>query len=95
LNNKSFNGESSVAKIRTRFFIETHEVKIIRRRKFFIRAFCEECGREVSLLPPADAAFLVAEETAEIYSWIDSKKIHYFYLNGTVPFVCLTSVCLV
>jgi len=84
-----------VAKVRTRFFIETHEVKIIRRRKFFIRAFCEECGREVSLLPPADAAFLVCQETAEIYSWIDSKKIHSFYLNGAMPFVCLTSVCLV
>jgi hypothetical protein len=84
-----------VTTVRTRFLIKTREFKIVRRRKFFVRAYCEQCQREVSLLPPADAAFLVCRDTEEIYSWINAEKIHCFYLNGGITFVCLTSVCLI
>lgn len=75
-------------------FIETHEISVVKRKRFFVRAYCPHCQREVSLLPPAEAAFLVCQDTEKIYSWINSNKIHFSYLPDGQPFVCLTSVCL-
>lgn len=84
-----------MAKIETKIFIETQEVKVIKRKRNCFRAYCEHCRREVSLLPPADAASLMCCETEDIYSLMNSNKIHFRYLNNRKPFVCLTSVCLV
>lgn len=84
-----------MTKIQREVLIETHEISIIKRKSFFVRAFCEDCGREVSLLPPAKAAFLTCQETEKVYSLMDSNKVHYQYFKGGKPFVCLTSLCLV
>lgn len=81
-------------KIQREVFIETREISIIKRKSFFIRAYCEHCKREVSLLPPAKAAFLTCQETEKIYSLMNSNKVHYRYFNEGKPFVCLTSLCL-
>lgn len=84
-----------MTKVLTRFFIRTREIKIIRRQRYSVRTYCEHCDREVSMLAPDDAAFLVCKDTEEIYSWINSKKIHFSYLNGGKLFICLASLCLV
>lgn len=81
-------------KVRTEVFIETHQISLVKRKRFFIRAYCEHCQREVSLFPPAEAAFLICQETEEIYSLMNSNKIHFSYLKEGQPLVCLTSVCL-
>ncbi len=83
-----------MAKIQREVFIETHEVSIIRRKSVFVRAYCEHCEREVSLFPPAKAAFLTCQETEQIYSLMDSNKVHFRYFKDNKPFVCLTSLCL-
>jgi hypothetical protein len=83
-----------VAKVRTEFLIETREISIIKRRKIFFRAYCDYCQREVSMFPPDEAAFLVCQKTEEVYSLMNSKKIHFRYLKGGKPYVCLTSLCL-
>ena len=82
-------------KIHREVLIETHEISVITRKSSFIRAYCEHCGREVSLLPPAKAAFLTCQETEQIYSLMDSNRVHYRYFKDDKPFVCLTSLCLV
>src|SRR5688572_18134735 len=41
----------SMAKIRTEVFIETSETLIIKRSRTFVRTWCEDCEREVSMLP--------------------------------------------
>lgn len=84
-----------MAKIRTKFLIETHEISIVKRRKTFFRAYCEHCQREVSMFPPAEAAFLVCQNTEEIFSLMNAKKIHVRHLRGGKLYVCLTSLCLV
>ena len=83
-------------KIRTEVVIETTEVYVIRRRRLVFRAWCEACGREVSLIQPAEAALLSFRETAAIYSLMDERKIHFrFFATEETPFICLTSLCLV
>jgi len=83
-------------KIRTEVVIETTEVYVIKRRRLVFRAWCEDCGREVSLVPPAEAALLTFREPATIYSLIDERKIHFrIFEPERTPFICLTSLCLI
>ena len=83
-------------KIRTEVVIETTEVYVIRHRRHFIRSWCEECGREVSLIPPSEAALLTFQEPDTIYSLMDEKKIHFrLFAADQTPFICLTSLCLI
>ncbi len=82
-------------KIQREVFIETHEVSVIRRKNLLVRAYCEDCKREVSLITPSKAAFLVCQETEKIYSLMDSNKVHFRYFKDDKPFICLTSLCLV
>ena len=84
----------TVTKVYTKILIETEKVSLIKRKKFFIRTHCQVCQCEVSMFPPADAAFLMCQDTEKIYSWMDSKRIHFQYLYGDKPFICLTSLCL-
>jgi hypothetical protein len=60
-----------------------------------IRTWCEDCGREVSLVPPAEAALLTFQEPDAIYSLIDEKKVHFRFFGEKTPFICLTSLCLI
>jgi hypothetical protein len=82
-------------KIHREVFIETREISVIKRKSSFIRAYCEHCRREVSLLSPAKAAVLTCQETEQIYSLMDSNRVHYRLFKDDKPFVCLTSLCLV
>ena len=81
---------------RTEVVIETTEVYVIRRRRLIFRAWCEDCGREVSLVPPTEAALLSFQETAGIFALMDEKKIHFRFFDAQeTPFICLTSLCLI
>jgi hypothetical protein len=83
-------------KIRTEVVIETTEVYVIKHRRHFIRTWCEDCGREVSLVPPSEAALLTFREPEAIYSLIDERKVHFrFFAADQTPFICLTSLCLI
>ena len=84
-----------MGKIKTEIFIETQQITVVKRKRTFFRAYCEHCGREVSLLHPIDAAILMCCETERIYSLMDANKIHFRFFQNKKPFVCLTSVCLI
>lgn len=83
-------------KILTEVVIETTEVYVVRRRRHLIRTFCEECGREVSLVPPSEAALLSFCEPAAIYGLIAENRVHFrFFAREKKPFICLPSLCLI
>ena len=82
-------------KLLTEIVIETTEIYVVRRQRHFIRAWCWECGREVSLIPPAEAALLTFQETDDIYTLIDENEIHFRFFGEKTPFVCLASLCLI
>ena len=80
----------------TRIAIERTEVYVVRRRRHLIRTFCEDCGREVSLVPPAEAALLTFREPSAIYSLIAENRVHFrFVATEKKPFICLPSLCLI
>jgi hypothetical protein len=83
-------------RIRTEVVIETTEVYIIKHRRSFIRTFCEECGREVSLVPPSEAALLTFQKPEAIYLLMNEKRVHFrFFATDETPFICLASLCLI
>lgn len=83
-----------MAKTRTEVFIETSEILIIKRNRTFIRTWCEDCEREVSMLPLQEAALLIGHNVTLIYSMMENHQIHFCYLKPGTPFICLRSLCL-
>ncbi len=82
-------------KIRTEVVIETTEVYVIKHRRLFFRTWCEDCGREVSLVSPSEAALLTFQETDAIYSLMNENRVHFRFFGENIPFICLTSLCLI
>lgn len=92
---KAYQTENLMRKIRTEVVIETTEVYVIKHQRHFIRTWCEDCGREVSLVSPSEAALLTFQEPAAIYSLIDERRVHFRFFEEQIPFICLTSLCLI
>lgn len=84
-----------MAKTRTEVFIETSETYTIKRKRFFVRNWCNDCGREVNMVPPSEAALMMSQDTKTIYSLIDQKHIHFCYLKAETPLICLRSLFLI
>ena len=83
-----------MAKTRTEVFIETSEILIIKRSRTFFRVWCEDCGREVSMLPLQEAARLSGHDVKAIRSMMENQHIHFCYLKPETPSICLRSLCL-
>ncbi len=81
--------------IRTTITIETEEVWIIKRRRFVVQSFCRQCNREVSMIPPDEAALLLCHDINTIYSLIEGNRFHILYFNDVKPLICLNSLCTV
>lgn len=82
-----------MAKIRTEVFIETSETFIFKRKRAFTRAWCDDCAREVNMLPLLEAALLTGYEVTAIRSLMENRCVHFYYLNSETPSVCLRSLC--
>lgn len=82
-------------KFRTCVTIETNEIWVVKQSRCLVRAWCEECRREVSLLPPSEAARLVCCELSAIYSAMARDCFHIQYFEDAKPLICLNSLCLV
>ena len=76
-------------------FIETNEIFIIKRNRTVVRMWCDDCGREVSLVTLHDAALLTGHDAETIHSMMENNRIHFSYLEPETPSVCLRSLCLI
>lgn len=83
-----------MAKIQTEVFIETSEIFIIKRNRTFVRIWCKDCEREVSMIPLQEAAFLIGHDVKAIRSMMENQHIHFCYLKPETPSICLRSLCL-
>jgi hypothetical protein len=83
-----------MTKIRTEVFIETSEILIIKRNRNFLRKWCVDCEREVTMLPLTEAALLTGHDVRAIRSMMENQHIHFCYQKSENPRVCLRSLCL-
>jgi hypothetical protein len=84
-----------MAKTRTEVFIETSEIYIVKRKRSFGRTWCKDCGCEVSIISPSEAALLICQDIKTIYSLIDENQIHFCFPKAETPLICLKSLCLI
>jgi hypothetical protein len=89
-----FGKKEPMTKTRTEVFIETSEIFIIKRNRTFVRIWCEDCEREVNMLPLQEAALMTGHDVKAIRSMMDNQHIHFCYLKPETPCICLRSLCL-
>lgn len=80
-------------RIYTEVVIETSEIFVFKQRRRFVRAWCEDCEREVSLIPPSEAAILTFQKPEIIYLLIGENRVHFQFFGEQIPFICLASLC--
>jgi hypothetical protein len=83
-----------MAKIRTEISIESSESLTIRRKRYSVRTFCEECRRISIMVLPTEAAFLACQDIDSIVSLMYEDKLHIRYIEQKGMYICLTSLCL-
>jgi hypothetical protein len=83
-----------MAKIRTEISIESSESLIIKRKRYSVRTFCEQCQRISIMVLPTEAAFLSCRDVDSIISLMYENRLHVRYVEKKGLYVCLTSLCL-
>src|SRR5215831_14122362 len=72
--------------------IEAHERTTIRRGFRGVLAWCQQCGAEVSMVTPDEAAELSRTEVREIFRGVESGEIHFIEpAEGTLK-ICTNSL---
>ena len=61
---------------RTEIVVELDEVFVIRRRQA-MALWCAECGDQVQMLTPDQAATIAGLSSRLIYRWVEAGRIHF------------------
>jgi hypothetical protein len=72
--------------------IETEEALVIRRASGSVQAMCAQCGREVPMLTPEEAAILFRVAVRSIYREIEGGQLHFQETATGSVVVCLDSL---
>ena len=83
-----------MTKVRTEILIESSESYVVTRRRLFHRKWCNECGRDVNMVSPSEAAFMTCQTTEIITSLLNENQIHHANAESETPLVCLRSLSL-
>ncbi|MEZ5428254.1 MAG: hypothetical protein R2747_18435 [Pyrinomonadaceae bacterium] len=81
-------------KIKTAITIESNESLTVRRKRYSIRAWCDQCRRVSIMVLPTEARFLSGQDMDLIVSLMLSNALHVRHFDKNRWFICLTSLCL-
>lgn len=76
---------------RTEITVE-EQIRIELRPRVSVRVSCLECGGEVWMLTPEDAAFSAGVSARTIYRWVEQAKIHFRESTSGALVVCPRSI---
>jgi excisionase family DNA binding protein len=84
----------AVAKTKRRIEItvEKHRVVVLSRRNQSINGWCEECGEQVQMVTPDEAAQLCSITARTIYRWIETERLHFTETEKGFSLICLQSI---
>ena len=83
-----------MTKIRTEISIEFSERLTIRRKRFSIRGWCDDCKRTSIMVLPTEAAFLSCLDVDSIVTLMYSSELHVRQFKEKGLYICMTSLCL-
>jgi excisionase family DNA binding protein len=81
-----------VKRKKTEIVVELDEVFVIRRRQTIAFAWCAECGDQVQMLTPDQAATIGGLSSRLIYRWIEAGRIHFSETGEGHLLVCQSSL---
>jgi len=61
---------------RTEITVEEH-IRIFRRAGVSVQIACAQCGGEVLMATPEEAALAIGVSARTIYRWVEERKIHF------------------
>jgi len=72
--------------------VEKREISISSNTAAREQAYCERCGREVSMLPAALAAVVAGVPERLVYQWVEASKVHFLERPDGTILICLESL---
>ena len=81
-----------IRKKRTEVTVETERVLVIRRRYRAIQARCGECGEEVVMIRPDQAAAVSGRSLRSIFTDIEQGALHFMEQADGMILICLNSL---
>jgi hypothetical protein len=79
-------------KRRTEITVETNQVTVIYRPKRFVRAWCEGCDAEVSMVTAEQAALIAGISLRAICRSVEAGALHFVEIADRVLFICPNSL---
>jgi excisionase family DNA binding protein len=81
-----------MGKKRTKVTVEIERSLVIRKRGRAVQAWCAECGDEVAMVTPEEAACAADVSTRTIYRWVEAGKLHFTETREGFLLVCRNSL---
>lgn len=81
-------------KRRTRIVIETHQVWLLRKHSLSAPVWCPDCAKEVRMLTVDEAAAIACLSIRTIYSWMETKRLHFREMAEGSVLICFDSLSL-
>ena len=79
-------------KIRTEITVETHRVLLISRPAVSRTAWCPECGADIRVITPEEAATMIRVNARAIYRLVEADLLHFTEPPGGLLLICLNSL---
>ena len=79
-------------KKRTEIIIETDQVMVIHMPRGFVRAWCEGCAEEVSMVTADQAAAVAGISLRALCRLIEADALHFIERADRVLFICPNSL---
>lgn len=70
----------------------SEQTLVVKGSGTFASSWCDECGEQVRMIRPDEAAIVAAISPRKIYQWIEAGKLHYSEEPTGAPLVCLNSL---
>ena len=77
---------------RTEIVVELDEVFVIRGHQTMSFAWCAECGDQVQMLTPDQAATISRLSSRIIYRWIEARRVHFTETGEGQLLICQSSL---
>ena len=82
-----------MSKIQTKIAIESSERMTIKRKRYSLRAWCNDCEKTSIMTLPSEAAFLACQDIDSIVNLMYANRLHVRHVEQKGLFICLASLC--
>lgn len=79
-------------KRKTEITVETERLLLIRRRRPWVRAWCDGCAKHANMITAAEAAAAARVSSRTVYRWVEAEKVHFTETLEGLLLICFNSL---